>query len=70
MAAVIPDDAMFEGAVVIPLGVSTAACGLYQKDHLAMAFPRVGDGKEDDVDMGRVDERGCRRDPVGGRVRV
>ena len=70
MAAAIPDDVMFEEAAAIPLGVSTATCGLYQKDHLAMAFPRVEDGKEDSVDMGKVDECGCKRDLVGGRVRV
>lgn len=39
MAAPIPDDMDFEEAAVLPLGASTAACGLFQKDHLALQFP-------------------------------
>ncbi|KAJ0420206.1 chaperonin 10-like protein [Aspergillus carlsbadensis] len=35
----IPSDLSFENASVIPLGISTAACGLFQKDHLALQFP-------------------------------
>lgn len=31
MASVIPDDMPFEKAVVVPLGLSTAACGLFQE---------------------------------------
>jgi NADPH:quinone reductase-like Zn-dependent oxidoreductase len=31
MASRIPDDLSFEKAVVVPLGLSTAACGLFQK---------------------------------------
>ena len=39
MASPIPDDLAFEDAAVLPLGVSTAACGLFQKDFLAMKAP-------------------------------
>lgn len=39
MAAPIPDDMDFEEAVVLPLGASTAACGLFQSDHLALQLP-------------------------------
>jgi len=39
MAAPIPDTMSFEDAAVLPLGLSTAACGLFQKDFLAMNAP-------------------------------
>jgi NADPH:quinone reductase-like Zn-dependent oxidoreductase len=39
MAAPIPDAMTFEEAAVLPLGLSTAACGLFQKDFLAMNAP-------------------------------
>lgn len=39
MAAPIPDAMPFEEAAVLPLGLSTAACGLFQKDFLAMNAP-------------------------------
>jgi len=39
MAAPIPDTMSFEEAAVLPLGLSTAACGLFQKDFLAMNPP-------------------------------
>jgi NADPH:quinone reductase-like Zn-dependent oxidoreductase len=39
MAAPIPDAMPFEDAAVLPLGISTAACGLFQKDFLAMRAP-------------------------------
>ncbi|KAL3429578.1 chaperonin 10-like protein [Aspergillus tetrazonus] len=35
----IPPSLSFEDASVIPLGISTASCGLFQKDHLALQFP-------------------------------
>lgn len=41
MASPIPADLPFEQAAVLPLGLSTAACGLFQKDFLALAPPRV-----------------------------
>jgi NADPH:quinone reductase-like Zn-dependent oxidoreductase len=36
MTAPIPDYISCEQAVVLPLGVSTAACGLFQKDLLGL----------------------------------
>ncbi|KAG9234052.1 putative zinc-binding alcohol dehydrogenase domain-containing protein cipB [Amylocarpus encephaloides] len=41
MASHIPDNLSFESAAVIPLGLSTAACGLFQKDMLALRHPTV-----------------------------
>jgi NADPH:quinone reductase-like Zn-dependent oxidoreductase len=39
MASPIPSTVSFEDAAVIPLAISTAACGLYQKDFLALQHP-------------------------------
>lgn len=39
MASPIPSTLSYESASVLPLGVSTAACGLFQKDYLALQFP-------------------------------
>jgi NADPH:quinone reductase-like Zn-dependent oxidoreductase len=39
MASPIPDELSFERAAVLPLGLSTAACGLFQKDFLALQLP-------------------------------
>ena len=39
MAAPIPNTLSYENAVVLPLALSTAACGLFQKDHLALQYP-------------------------------
>ena len=39
MAAPIPDTLSYEKATVLPLALSTAACGLFQKDHLALQYP-------------------------------
>ncbi|KAH7378560.1 zinc-binding dehydrogenase [Cadophora sp. MPI-SDFR-AT-0126] len=39
MASPIPDSMSYEEASVLPLGMSTAACGLYHKDHLALQQP-------------------------------
>ncbi len=39
MAAEIPSTMAYESASVLPLGLSTAACGLFQKDHLALQYP-------------------------------
>ncbi|KAK4938133.1 hypothetical protein LTR10_021373 [Elasticomyces elasticus] len=41
MTSHIPDTLTYEKASVIPLGLSTAACGLFQKDHLALQHPSV-----------------------------
>jgi NADPH:quinone reductase-like Zn-dependent oxidoreductase len=42
MASPIPDALSFESAAVLPLGLSTAACGLFQKDFLALQHPSAG----------------------------
>jgi NADPH:quinone reductase-like Zn-dependent oxidoreductase len=39
MASAIPRTMAYENAAVLPLGLSTAACGLFQKDHLALRHP-------------------------------
>ena len=41
MAAPIPDTLSYENAAVLPLTLSTAACGLFQKDQLALQYPSV-----------------------------
>ncbi|KAL9639048.1 MAG: hypothetical protein Q9164_001183 [Protoblastenia rupestris] len=35
----IPKSLSYESASVLPLGISTAACGLFQKEYLALQFP-------------------------------
>jgi len=39
MACPIPDSMTYGDAAVLPLAVSTAACGLFQLDHLGLAHP-------------------------------
>jgi len=39
MAAPIPSTMSYESAATLPLALSTAACGLFQKDHLALQYP-------------------------------
>jgi len=41
MAAPIPSTMSYESAAVLPLCLSTAACGLFQKDHLALQYPSM-----------------------------
>lgn len=41
MASPIPSSMSYEDACVLPLGLSTAACGLFQKDYLALPYPTV-----------------------------
>jgi NADPH:quinone reductase-like Zn-dependent oxidoreductase len=41
MVATIPDTLPFEQAAVLPLGLSTAASGLFQPDHLALNLPQA-----------------------------
>lgn len=41
MASPIPDGMSFVEAAVLPLGVSTAACGLFASDHLALRGPSL-----------------------------
>lgn len=37
----IPKSMSYESACVIPLGISTAACGMFQKDQLGLSYPTV-----------------------------
>jgi NADPH:quinone reductase-like Zn-dependent oxidoreductase len=39
MAAPIPSTISYESAAVLPLALSTAACGLFQRDQLALHYP-------------------------------
>lgn len=41
MVAPIPEHLSFEAASVLPLAISTAACGMFQKDFLALDFPSL-----------------------------
>lgn len=41
MTTPIPGSMGYEQAVVLPLGLSTAACALFQKDYLALPFPTI-----------------------------
>lgn len=41
MTTPIPDSLSYEDACVMPLGLSTAACGMFMKDYLALPYPRV-----------------------------
>ena len=41
MASPIPSTLSYESAAVIPLGLSTAACGLFEEDQLALPYPSV-----------------------------
>jgi len=41
MASPIPADLSYENASVLPLGLSTAACGLFEKDQLALDCPSL-----------------------------
>ena len=41
MASRIPDTLSYERAAVLPLGLSTAACALFQKDQLALQYPSM-----------------------------
>jgi NADPH:quinone reductase-like Zn-dependent oxidoreductase len=41
LVSAIPDALSFEDACVLPLATSTAACGLFQRDFLALQYPSV-----------------------------
>ena len=41
MASPVPDSLAYENAAVLPLGISTASCGLFQKDFLALQYPTL-----------------------------
>lgn len=42
MTSTIPETLSFEQACVVPLGLSTAICGLFQQDYLGMELPKPG----------------------------
>ncbi|KAK8070467.1 hypothetical protein PG997_010670 [Apiospora hydei] len=46
MVSPIPDALSFERAAVLPLALSTASCGLFQKDQLALRHPVVATDEE------------------------
>ncbi|KAI1872301.1 hypothetical protein JX265_001625 [Neoarthrinium moseri] len=46
MASMIPDLLEFEMAAVVPLAMSTAACGLFERSQLALRHPAVGGNSE------------------------
>ncbi|EEA22374.1 hypothetical protein TMatcc_008184 [Talaromyces marneffei ATCC 18224] len=39
LTSTIPESILYESACVLPLALSTAACGLFMKDYLALPFP-------------------------------
>ncbi|KAJ4319714.1 hypothetical protein N0V94_003773 [Neodidymelliopsis sp. IMI 364377] len=41
VASTIPDDMSFEAASVLPLGLATAAAGLFEKDQLGLGYPQL-----------------------------
>lgn len=47
LTTVIPDSVSYTEAAVIPLGATTAACGLFQKDLLALDLPTAGSARKD-----------------------
>lgn len=49
-ASVIPDDLAWNDAVVLPLSISTAAAGLYQKATLNLSYPKLKE--EERIDYG------------------
>ena len=72
MASPIPDAMPFEDAAVLPLAVSTAACGLFQSRSAGAAAP-VGERRADRAGspgVGRLDQRRQQRHPAGRRRRL
>ncbi|ANP72225.1 zinc-binding alcohol dehydrogenase family protein [Cryobacterium arcticum] len=49
VCAELPDTVTFEQAAVLPLGLSTAAAGLYEKDQLALPLPTSSPSPRGDV---------------------
>ena len=41
MTSPIPSTLPYESAAVVPLGLSTAACSLFQEDQLALQYPSL-----------------------------
>jgi NADPH:quinone reductase-like Zn-dependent oxidoreductase len=49
VCAQLPDQVSFERAAVVPLGIATAAAGLYESDQLALALPTAAAHPRGDV---------------------
>ncbi|KAK6857046.1 zinc-binding oxidoreductase CipB [Apiospora arundinis] len=56
MVSPIPDSLSFEKAAVLPLALSTASCGLFQKDQLALRHPLATTGTGDE-EVGKEKEK-------------
>ena len=67
LTTVIPDGLSFERAAVLPLGVSTAACALFQERHLGLRLPPTSRGGAAQADRDPSPTRGgaapAERDP-------
>lgn len=61
MASPIPDALSFVDASVLPLGLGTAACGLYQKEHLGLVHPSTAPLRTDETVLvwGAASSVGC-----------
>jgi NADPH:quinone reductase-like Zn-dependent oxidoreductase len=66
MVSAIPESLSFEQASVLPLALSTAASGMFQKDQLGLTLPGAGPPQPggDGARLGRLDERREQRDPA------
>ncbi|KAI0130556.1 zinc-binding oxidoreductase CipB [Xylariales sp. AK1849] len=51
MTSKIPDSLEFEQAAVLPLALSTASCGLFEKDQLALRYPSIASQKSDSQEV-------------------
>ncbi|MEU6610418.1 zinc-binding alcohol dehydrogenase family protein [Streptomyces shenzhenensis] len=49
MASAIPESLSFEQAAVLPLTLSTAATGMFQRDHLGLEFPTAAPARQNAV---------------------
>jgi NADPH:quinone reductase-like Zn-dependent oxidoreductase len=47
LTTIIPDDVPYSDAAVVPLGITTAACGLFQSDLLALELPSASSKPRD-----------------------
>lgn len=68
MAAPIPDAMPYADATVLPPGLGTAACGLYQKAHLGLVHPSASPAKTDETVLvwGASSSVGCNDRTVNG----
>ena len=61
LTTAIPDQIAYTDAAVVPLGVTTAACGLFQRDLLALEHPTANSPRRDQwvLIMGGATSVGC-----------